>query len=229
MIAKAGQRPGVTLHTHSNIQPNRIGFPHIGLKGDVETLYFKSFFYTHTHIAKTKTSQARTQQLTEACLVLQSEYQGRYCTSTMLMNYAHCINSLCGAHEVMDTLIYNSCMVVITRLNHTYADEDLYHTATATVTWYVCARYLLSLAVSPDIETPHPQLSPKQQTMNQLINFTGLLALWFKSKAQKTEVGSLKQCNLYHKLGSAIYLCSATAAILLLTMIWCNLLKFYIW
>ena len=75
-----------------------------------------------------------------------------------------------------------------------------YSTTSSIVTWYVCARNLLSLAVSPDIETPLPRLSPKQQPMNKLINFTGLLALWFQNKAQKTEVGILKQCDLYHKL-----------------------------
>lgn len=106
-----------------------------------------------------------------------------------------------------------------------------YSTNSSIITWYVCVRNLLSLAVSPDIETPHspPRLSPKQQPMNKLINFTGRLALWFQNKGQKTEAGSLKQCDLYHKLGSDIWLCSATAAIPLLTMILvmlCNLSTF---
>lgn len=139
----------------------------------------------------------------------------------MLMDYAHSINSLCWAHEAMDPFIYNSCVVVIM---HWITDISMriihYTTNSSTITWYVCVRNLLSLAVSPDIETPHPpRLSPKQQPMNKLINFTGLLALWFQNKGQTTETGSLKHCHLYHKLDSAIWLCGATATILLLTLI----------
>lgn len=49
----------------------------------------------------------------------------------MLMNYAHSINALCGVSEAMDTLYLEVLLGSNDTLNHRYADDDLYHTATA--------------------------------------------------------------------------------------------------
>lgn len=59
------------------------------------------------------------------------------------------------------------------------------------IIWYVRAPNLLSLAVSPDEETPHPPpdcpLSNKQP-MNKLINFTG--------RGSKTKDSGLKRAAI---------------------------------
>lgn len=108
------------------------------------------------------------------CSARQSEYKGCHCQSvyissvpsTTLMNYAHCINSLCGEHEAMDTVIYNSCVMITRRImNMTmiFISQLLYRANPSIIGFigvYVCVpirvRNLLSLTVSADTETPHP-------------------------------------------------------------------------
>lgn len=86
----------------------------------------------------------------------------------------------------MDTRIYNPCMVVITHC----ANEDLHHAAAEhppSPDMCVCVCLVSLYHLTKKLHTPS-QPSPKQQPMNELINFTSMLVLRFQNK--KTEVGT---------------------------------------
>lgn len=141
----------------------------------------------------------------------------------------HMVNSFSGGHWYSYLWFFPS---TVNKLSHGYSNEDLHHMAAVQTHSFsldlcVCVTCWVWLYhLTQKLHTPLPWLSPKQQPMNKLINFTGPLALCFQNKGQKTEEGGLKQCDSYHKLGSDIWLCSATVAILLLTLLLCNLSGF---